>query len=53
MAAMCAAIEKVIATHTAKHFSRDDFLRALDTFYKASETAAVIQETAHQAPRRS
>ncbi len=33
-------IEKVIATLTAKHFSRDDFLKALDPFYKAIETAA-------------
>ncbi len=37
---IAADIEKVIATLTAKHFSRDDFLKALDPFYKAIETAA-------------
>ena len=37
---IAADIEKVIATLTAKHFSRDDFLKALDPFYKAIEAAA-------------
>jgi len=37
---IAADIEKVIATLTAKHYSRDDFLKALDPFYKAIETAA-------------
>ena len=33
-------IEKVIATISDRHFRRDDFLRALDPFYLAVETAA-------------
>ena len=37
---IAADIEKVIATLSAKHFRRDDFLKALDPFYKAIETAA-------------
>ena len=37
---IAADIEKVIATLDAKNFHRGDFLKALDPFYKAIETAA-------------
>ena len=37
---IAADIEKVIATISDRHFRRDDFLRALDPFYLAVETAA-------------
>jgi predicted helicase len=37
---IAADIEKVIAALSAKHFRRDDFLKALDPFYLAIETAA-------------
>ncbi len=37
---IAADIEKVIATLSAKHFRRDDFLKALDPFYLAIEHAA-------------
>jgi predicted helicase len=36
-------IEKVIHSITAKHFSRDTFLKPLDRFYKAIEEAALTQ----------
>jgi predicted helicase len=36
-------IEKVIRSITAKHFSRDEFLKPLDRFYKAIEEAAITQ----------
>ena len=37
---IAADIEKVIATLSARHFRRDDFLTALDPFYLAVEKAA-------------
>ncbi len=37
---IAADIEKVMATLSAKHFRRDDFLKALDPFYLAIEEAA-------------
>ncbi len=37
---IAADIEKVITTLTAKHFSLDELLKALDPFYKAIETTA-------------
>ncbi len=37
---IAAEIEKVIDSLTKKHFSRDQFLRPLDRFYKAIEEAA-------------
>ena len=37
---IAADIEKVIATLDARNFHRGDFLKALDPFYKAIETAA-------------
>lgn len=40
---IAAEIEKVIQSITAKHFSRDTFLRPLDRFYKAIEEAALTQ----------
>jgi predicted helicase len=36
-------IEKVISSITAKHFSRDEFLKPLDRFYAAIERAAESQ----------
>ena len=41
--AIAAEIEKVIDSITAKHFSRDQFLKPLDRFYKAIEEAALTQ----------
>lgn len=38
--AIAADIEKVIGKITEKHFRRDDFLKALEPFYLAIETAA-------------
>jgi N-6 DNA Methylase len=40
---IAAEIEKVIHSITAKHFSRDTFLKPLDRFYKAIEEAALTQ----------
>lgn len=40
---IAAEIEKVIQSITAKHFSRDTFLKPLDRFYTAIEAAAVSQ----------
>ena len=40
---IAAEIEKVIDSITAKHFSRDQFLKPLDRFYKAIEEAALTQ----------
>ncbi len=37
-------IEKVIRSITARHFSRDEFLRPLDRFYTAIERAAESQQ---------
>ncbi|MHB8390020.1 MAG: type ISP restriction/modification enzyme [Acidobacteriaceae bacterium] len=42
---IAAEIEKVIATLTQKHFSRDAFLKSLDHFYKAIEEAAATMES--------
>ncbi len=41
---IAAEIEKVIDSITAKHFSRDEFLKPLDRFYTAIEKAAEEQE---------
>lgn len=41
---IAAEIEKVIASLTQKHFSRDAFLKNLDHFYKAIEEAAASME---------
>lgn len=41
---IAAEIEKVIHSITAKHFSRDTFLKPLDRFYSAIEKAAEEQE---------
>ena len=41
---IAAEIEKVIRSITAKHFSRDAFLKNLDHFYTAIEKAAESQE---------
>ena len=42
---IAAEIEKVIASLTKRHFSRDTFLRDLDPYYKAiEETAATIED---------
>ena len=41
---IAAEIEKVIHSITAKHFSRDTFLKPLDRFYTAIEKAAEQQE---------
>lgn len=38
--AIAREIEKVVATLTSHYFSRDDFLKSLDPFYTALETAA-------------
>ena len=35
-------IEKVIAALTSKHFSREEFLKSLDRFYAAIESAAAV-----------
>ena len=40
---IAAEIEKVIHSITAKHFSRDSFLKPLDRFYTAIEKAAESQ----------
>jgi predicted helicase len=40
---IAAEIEKVIRSITARHFSRDEFLKPLDRFYTAIETAAESQ----------
>ena len=40
---IAAEIEKVIRSITAKHFSRDEFLKPLDRFYKSIERAAEAQ----------
>jgi predicted helicase len=40
---IAAEIEKVIRSITARHFSRDEFLRPLDRFYTAIEKAAESQ----------
>ena len=40
---IAAEIEKVIASITARHFSRDEFLKPLDRFYKSIERAAEAQ----------
>ena len=40
---IAAEIEKVIRSITARHFSRDEFLRPLDHFYVAIEEAAEAQ----------
>ena len=40
---IAAEIEKVISSITAKHFSRDEFLKPLDRFYKSIEKAAEAQ----------
>ena len=40
---IAAEIEKVIRSITARHFSRDEFLRPLDRFYTAIERAAESQ----------
>jgi predicted helicase len=42
---IAAEIEKVIDSLTKRHFSRDQFLRDLDPFYKAIEEAASSTET--------
>ncbi|MEO8735802.1 MAG: N-6 DNA methylase [Edaphobacter sp.] len=41
---IAAEIEKVIRSITARHFSRDEFLKPLDRFYTAIEKAAESQE---------
>ncbi len=41
---IAAEIEKVIDSLTSRHFSRDEFLRELDPFYKAIEQAASTVE---------
>lgn len=41
---IAAEIEKVIASMTSRHFSRDQFLSDLDRFYKAIERAADDKE---------
>ena len=41
---IAAEIEKVIQSITAKHFSRDTFLKPLDRFYTSIEAAARSQE---------
>jgi hypothetical protein len=41
---IAAEIEKVIHSITAKHFSRDSFLKPLDRFYTAIEKAAESQQ---------
>jgi predicted helicase len=41
---IAAEIEKVIRSITARHFSRDEFLKPLDRFYIAIEKAAESQE---------
>jgi predicted helicase len=41
---IAAEIEKVIDSLTSRHFSRDEFLRDLDPFYKAIEQAASTVE---------
>jgi len=40
---IAAEIEKVISSITARHFSRDEFLKPLDRFYKSIERAAEAQ----------
>jgi predicted helicase len=40
---IAAEIEKVIRSITARHFSRDEFLKPLDRFYTAIERAAESQ----------
>ena len=40
---IAAEIEKVIRSITARHFSRDEFLKPLDRFYTAFEKAAESQ----------
>jgi predicted helicase len=41
---IAAEIEKVIRSITARHFSRDEFLKPLDRFYTAIEKAAESQQ---------
>ena len=41
---IAAEIEKVIRSITARHFSRDEFLKPLDRFYTAIERAAESQQ---------
>jgi predicted helicase len=41
---IAAEIEKVISSITLKHFSRDEFLKSLDHFYKSIERAAESQQ---------
>ena len=41
---IAAGIEKVIRSITARHFSRDEFLKPLDRFYTAIEKAAETQQ---------
>ncbi len=42
---IAAEIEKVIDSLTSRHFSRDEFLRELDRFYKAIEEAAATTKS--------
>jgi predicted helicase len=50
---IAAEIEKVIHSITAKHFSRDTFLKPLDRFYIAIEKAAESQTGYTEKPKNS